>query len=71
MNCRDYIFKLSSGQLPDASTGERLGAALHRLSCRSCRRFTHNDAVLGHILGAYRDHVQRPDDSEPPEQAGD
>lgn len=61
MNCRDYVFKLSSGQLnEDASASDRLGAALHRLSCRYCRAFTHNDAALSRILAGLREDMQRP-----------
>lgn len=62
MNCREYIFKLSSGQLQEeASASDQMGAALHRLICRPCRSFTHNDAALSNILSGYRTHLEQPD----------
>ena len=37
MRCKEYIFKLTSGQLAEAEWPERFGAAQHRLTCRHCR----------------------------------
>lgn len=48
--CREYIFLLTSGQLEDAAWDMKLRATQHRLSCRRCRAFTHNDAALDRIL---------------------
>jgi hypothetical protein len=48
--CREYIFLLTSGQLDDARWDLKLRATQHRLSCRRCRAFTHNDEALDRIL---------------------
>lgn len=71
MKCREYIFRLTSGQLEAAGLLERLEATAHRLSCRHCRAFTRNDQALDRIL---QDHAARaqapgrgtPDESEEP-----
>ena len=62
LTCRDYIFKLTSGQLKEAGLVERLRAAEHRLVCRHCRAFTRNDARLDTILRTYQAHLETPDD---------
>ena len=68
MNCAQYIFKLTAGQLgQDAPARQRMAAALHRLECRQCRDFTRNDAALDAILHSYRQSLQG---TEPP-HAGD
>lgn len=64
MKCRDYIFKLTSGQLEDAPLSLRLDARLHLLACSRCRAFTSNNKKLDRILTAYRQELQSP-------QAGD
>lgn len=58
MNCRDYVFKLSSGQLQDAGWLERLQAGQHRLICRHCRAFTRNDERLSELLVRYREGLE-------------
>lgn len=58
MNCQQYLFKLTSGQLQDAPASERMQAALHCLVCRQCRDFARNDAALGQMLHAWRDHLR-------------
>lgn len=63
MSCREYIFKLTSGQLRDAPLALRTEAALHRTVCKYCRAFTRNDAVLDGILDRYRQNLQQPDPS--------
>lgn len=57
MKCKEYIFKLTSGQLAEAGRIERLQAFQHRLICRRCRAFTRNDAKLDAALDAYRSHL--------------
>jgi hypothetical protein len=62
MTCKDYIFKLTSGQLAEAGRVERLWAAQHRLICRHCRAFTRNDRRLDDILQGYKAHLSTPDE---------
>ncbi|MFT3859237.1 MAG: hypothetical protein QM742_17615 [Aquabacterium sp.] len=69
MKCRQYIFKLTSGQLDEAGLAERLDATRHRWSCRHCRAFTRNDAQLARILADYQAHLTTPVD-EPPSADG-
>ena len=57
MTCKEYIFKLTSGQLVDAGLIERFWAGQHRLMCRRCRSFTTNDEKLGKAVRAYRAHL--------------
>lgn len=69
MNCKTYIYKLTSGQLRDAGRLEKLAAFQHRLICRRCRAFTRNDARLDAVLAAYREHLQDdPDNGDTPAQ---
>ena len=64
MKCREYIFKLTSGQLQNAPKALRLEAAMHRMMCKYCRTFTRNDATLDNVLAGYRESLQRPDGAE-------
>lgn len=64
MTCREYIFRLTSGQPPEAAWNRRADAALHRMMCRRCRAFTRNDARLDQWLAEYRQSMQQP---EPPD----
>lgn len=64
MNCQTYVFKLSSGQLEEASLGERLWATQHRLMCSKCRAFTANDRLLTDVMARHKADMQTP---EPPE----
>lgn len=66
MKCRQYIFKLSSGQLDEAGLAERLEATRHRWSCRHCRAFTRNDAQLNRILADYQAYITTPVPADPP-----
>lgn len=59
MTCKQYIFQLTSGQLAQASVGVQLQARLHRLQCRHCRAFTHNDQALQAVLDALRERAQQ------------
>jgi hypothetical protein len=61
MKCKEYIFKLTSGQLQEAALGERLWAAQHRMVCTNCRAFTRNDRRVSTILQGYKKHVISPD----------
>lgn len=61
LTCQEYIFKLTSGQLKDATRLEKLGALQHRLICRNCRNFTANDHVLSDVLHHYKQHVTSAD----------
>lgn len=58
MMCKQYIFLLTSGQLTEASVGLKLQTQLHRLHCRHCRAFTHNDQALQKVLDAVRERAQ-------------
>ncbi|GJB83769.1 hypothetical protein KAM380_082340 [Aeromonas caviae] len=67
MMCREYIFRLTSGQLATATLSLRLQARLHRLGCPTCRQFTRNNARLDRWLDDYRqqlDASDQPMDSE-------
>ena len=65
MKCRQYLFKLTSGQLDEATPGERMQARLHLLICSRCRGFTRNDAALDAILRGWREQMQTPE-TQPP-----
>jgi hypothetical protein len=66
MNCQTYIFKLSSGQLEEAGTVERLWATQHRLMCGKCRAFTKNDAQLTRIMAEHQQRAWAPESGEAP-----
>ena len=55
MQCREYIFLLTSDQLAQAGAGTALQARLHRMICRHCRAFTRNDAQLLATLAQQRE----------------
>lgn len=57
MNCKEYIFKLTSGQLEDAGRLERFWGAQHRLMCRRCRAFSANNDQLSDILKGYKEKL--------------
>ncbi|HET6789655.1 MAG TPA: hypothetical protein VFW84_04530 [Aquabacterium sp.] len=63
LTCKDYIFKLTSGQLEEAGTVERLWAVQHRMVCRHCRAFTRNDQRLDDIMQAYKEQLSKTPDS--------
>lgn len=67
MNCREYIFRLTSGQLNQTGSGsiERFWAAQHRWICTRCRAFTRNDQQLDTILDDYRKHLAQPQSTPP------
>lgn len=67
MKCREYIFKLTSGQLAQATGFERLMAWQHRMMCHRCRAFTQNDARLNDILASYREQLLKPVPEQPAE----
>ena len=67
MRCKEYVFKLTSGQLEEGAWTDRFWAAQHRLMCRHCRAFTANDERLSQLLQSYRNHLTRPD--EPPSRS--
>jgi hypothetical protein len=71
MKCREYIFKLTSGQLEEADLLVRLKATQHRLSCRNCRAFTRNDKRLDDMLMGYEAHLSKPDASDVINDGGD
>lgn len=64
MKCKEYVFKLTSGQLDDAPVGERMQANLHRMVCKYCRAFTRNDAKLDAVLEGYREQVVKNPDHD-------
>lgn len=59
--CQQYVFKLTSGQLEEATYGERLQTRLHLLICSRCRAFTRNNAALDGIFQNWREQLQTPD----------
>lgn len=61
MRCKTYIFKLTSGQMEDADRIERFWAAQHRMVCRHCRAFTHNDALIDEIVDGFKTRLMVPD----------
>jgi len=63
MKCKEYVFKLTSGQLKEAPLSERLWATQHRLVCRHCRAFTRNDERISAILQNYKAQLTSPDQS--------
>lgn len=63
MTCQNYIFKLTSGQLEEAGTVERLWAVQHRMMCSRCRAFTRNDQRLDDIMQAYKEQLSKTPDS--------
>ena len=68
MKCKEYIYRLTSGQLAQAGLVEKLWAAQHRMICKRCTAFTRNDARLSDIVQGYREHLAQPDpasDGEP------
>lgn len=50
MNCKTYIFKLTSGQLKFATGKNKFWALQHRLMCKRCRAFAKNDDQLSKII---------------------
>lgn len=64
MKCKEYVFKLTSGQLDDAPVEERLQAKLHVMMCKYCRAFTRNDAKLDAVLEGFREHVVKKTDQD-------
>ncbi|MCA0175981.1 MAG: hypothetical protein LCH73_06790 [Proteobacteria bacterium] len=63
MRCREYIFLLTSEQLPAAALPVRLTAGWHRVICRRCRAFTANDARLDAWVRQAVDATLREDES--------
>ena len=64
MKCKEYVFKLTSGQLDDAPVDERVQAKLHWMMCKYCRAFTRNDAKLDAVLDGFREHIVKPRDED-------
>lgn len=65
MNCRQYLFMLTSEQLNEADWLTRFQASQHRMMCRRCKTFTRNDAALSQITEAFRDRLLDPTPPEP------
>lgn len=61
MRCKEYIFRLTSGQLAESGLGVKLAARYHCLLCPRCRRFTRNNRQLDKLLDGYRQHLKQPD----------
>ncbi len=66
MKCKEYIYRLTSGQLTQAGLVERFWAAQHRMICKRCTAFTRNDARLSDIVQGYREHLARPGGEQDP-----
>jgi len=62
MNCKQYIFHITSGQAQEARMIDRFWAAQHRLICGCCRTFAQNDRQLTALLKEYRENILAPDD---------
>lgn len=58
MVCKDFIFRLTSGQLDSAGFKDRLLAAAHTLICSKCRQFQKNDRLLSVHLARYRQEIE-------------
>ena len=63
MNCKQYIFHITSGQAEEAGAIDRFWAAQHRLICHRCRSYTLNDQRLSAMLKDYRENILDPDKS--------
>lgn len=61
LTCQAYIFKLTSGQLAEATPVEKFWAFQHRLICHRCRTFTANDQRLSDIVYSYKQHLTSTD----------
>ncbi|HET8706902.1 MAG TPA: hypothetical protein VFM46_11435, partial [Pseudomonadales bacterium] len=53
--CKEYIFKLTSGQFENAPLIVKLDARMHRMICKYCRAFTKNDQTLDQVIEGYRE----------------
>jgi hypothetical protein len=60
MKCQEYVNRLASGQLRQASLAEKFWAMQHRMICKRCKAFTRNDERLSEIIQGYRKHLERP-----------
>lgn len=67
MMCREYIFRLTSGQLATDTLSIRLQARMHRLGCPTCRQFTRNNELLDRWLDDYRRQLHTADPPIAPE----
>jgi hypothetical protein len=64
IDCRRFVFLLTSGELEEAGWLTRLQAGQHKLVCRHCRAFAANDRQLDDIVRAQRERLQRPDEPD-------
>lgn len=64
MKCKEYVFKLTSGQLDNAPVDQRLQAKFHLVLCKYCRAYTRNDDKLGAVLKGYKANLVKPDESD-------
>ena len=69
MDCKRYIFELTSGRLAEADLGTKAQARLHRMMCSHCRAFTHNDATLSQVLDGWRERSVRGDEDAPTDRS--
>lgn len=67
MTCREYVFRLTSGQLAESGPLARLQAFAHVSVCRHCRAFTRNDRRVTAIIRDYNNRLQQ----LPPGQGSD
>lgn len=54
MNCREYVYLLTSEQLPQSDTLTRMQSVGHRYLCRNCRAFTLQHQALDQALQVSR-----------------
>ena len=71
MKCQEFIFLLTSGQLKEGSAVLKSSAFMHRMMCRRCSAFYHNDNTLAHQIDSCKKFLQeKPGDdlNEPDEK---
>lgn len=59
MQCKEFVFLRSSGQLSDCPPSTRLAASEHQLKCGNCLAFAANDNTLTKILLQMRERAKQ------------
>lgn len=60
MKCKEFVFLVSSGQMPQAPTATRMAGRMHRYMCGHCRAFEANDQALSRTLNGMRERQWPP-----------
>jgi hypothetical protein len=58
MVCKDFIFKLTSGQLALSGLKDQFIAYVHTFICSNCRHFKRNDRIIGRYIANYREEIE-------------